>query len=244
MSNIEIIQEELRLKDIQIVNSNKKSLPPNLFKRLINLLEENKSISEESFDKNDIKLIIQLNLLSVKNVIYLCNVSEETYLYIQNIKNTNVNKEDSSNKTIIDSMNKLTIENKPIINKKIKNELILLKQLKKYNPFIYTNTLINKQSLVERIKECLNIITYYTCGKKEVKGWTITKGTTANYAGKVIHSDFVDNFIAVDLIKYEDMMNYKMDCKKLGKLMIKGKTYVVEEGDILEFKIGTKGKKK
>ncbi|KCZ73891.1 hypothetical protein H311_05148, partial [Anncaliia algerae PRA109] len=68
--------------------------------------------------------------------------------------------------------------------------------------------------------------------------------TTANYAGKVIHTDFVDNFIALDCIKYSDIVEHKLDCKKLGKLMTKGKTYEVEEGDILEFKIGTKGKKR
>lgn len=255
--SVEIIKEELRLKDLQIVQSNKKSIPPPLFNKLITILQNKKSIKEEGFDKNECKLIIQLNLLTVKNVIYLCNVSPQTYAYIENKKKEiNTSKEESllSKLTIKENLSKNvknvteTITNvqkqKTFIDSEIKKELQLLKDLKDCNTFLYCKDKINKDLLVERIKECLNIITFYTAGKKEVKGWTISKGTTANYAGKVIHTDFVDNFIALDCIKYSDMVEHKLDCKKLGKLMTKGKTYEVEEGDILEFKIGTKGKKR
>ncbi|KAL9657232.1 hypothetical protein ABK040_011454 [Willaertia magna] len=89
----------------------------------------------------------------------------------------------------------------------------------------------------------LNLIYYFTAGKDEVKAWTIKKGMKAPQAAGKIHSDFEKGFICCEVMKFEDYKHYgsESECKNNGKVQEKGKTYVVEDGDIIFFKFNVGG---
>lgn len=85
--------------------------------------------------------------------------------------------------------------------------------------------------------DLLGLETYFTAGVKEVRAWTITKGFTAPQAAGVIHSDFEKGFIRAETIAYEDFIKYKGEsgARDAGRLRQEGKTYVVQDGDVLHF---------
>jgi GTP-binding protein YchF len=86
--------------------------------------------------------------------------------------------------------------------------------------------------------DLLGLVTYLTCGPKEARGWTITRGTKAPQAAGVIHKDFERGFIACETIAYDDYVACKGEAgaRDAGKLRIEGKEYVVKDGDVLLFR--------
>jgi GTP-binding protein YchF len=86
--------------------------------------------------------------------------------------------------------------------------------------------------------DLLQLLTYFTCGPKESRAWTITKGTRAPQAAAVIHKDFERGFIACETIAYPDFVacHGEQGAKEAGKMRIEGKTYVVKDGDVLLFR--------
>jgi len=84
----------------------------------------------------------------------------------------------------------------------------------------------------------LGLVTYFTCGPKEARAWTIVKGTKAPQAAAVIHNDFERGFIACETIAYDDYVAYKgeVGAKEAGKMRVEGKDYVVKDGDVLHFR--------
>lgn len=108
----------------------------------------------------------------------------------------------------------------------------------------YLKELGVSQSGLERvIKEgykILNLISYLTCGEKEVRAWTITKGSTALLAAGVIHTDFMKKFIKAEVVHYQDFVdnNGWKGSREKGKALLEGKDYIVQDGDVIEFKIG------
>src|ERR1700722_8247397 len=86
--------------------------------------------------------------------------------------------------------------------------------------------------------DLLGLVTYFTCGPKETRAWTITAGTRAPQAAAVIHKDFERGFIACETIAYEDYVACKGEqgAKEVGKLRIEGKNYIVKDGDVLLFR--------
>ncbi len=92
--------------------------------------------------------------------------------------------------------------------------------------------------LVRESYKLLNLITYFTVGEKEVRAWTITRGTKAPGAAGKIHSDFERGFIKAEVIWWEDLIALKSEaaCRAAGKLAMEGKEYVVRDGDCMHFK--------
>ena len=84
----------------------------------------------------------------------------------------------------------------------------------------------------------LGLVTYFTCGPKETRAWTITRGTKAPQAAAVIHNDFERGFIACETIAYDDYVACKGEhgAKEAGKMRVEGKEYVVKDGDVLLFR--------
>ena len=91
--------------------------------------------------------------------------------------------------------------------------------------------------LIRSAYQLLNLSTFFTAGVKEVKAWTIPKGSLAPQAAGIIHSDFEKGFIKAEVISYEDFTNYKTELKvrEAGKMRIEGKEYEVKSGDIIHF---------
>ncbi len=84
----------------------------------------------------------------------------------------------------------------------------------------------------------LGLQTYFTAGEKEVRAWTVKKGSTAPQAAGVIHTDFERGFIRAETISYDDYIKYKGEAgaRDAGRLRLEGKEYIVKEGDVLHFR--------
>ncbi len=84
----------------------------------------------------------------------------------------------------------------------------------------------------------LGLMSYFTAGVKEVRSWTIKKGTTAPKAAAVIHNDFEKGFIRAEVISYEDFIKYggEAGAKEAGKMRLEGKDYIVQDGDVMHFR--------
>ena len=92
--------------------------------------------------------------------------------------------------------------------------------------------------LIRAAYHLLNLQTYFTAGKKEVRAWTIHIGDTAPQAAGVIHTDFEKGFIRAEVIKYEDFvaLGSEAKVKEAGKLSVEGKDYIVQDGDMMNFR--------
>ncbi len=92
--------------------------------------------------------------------------------------------------------------------------------------------------LIKAAYKLLNLSTYFTAGVQEVRAWTIMNGYKAPQAAGVIHTDFEKGFIKAEVISYNDYVQYGTEqaCKEVGKLMIQGKEYVVQDGDVMHFR--------
>ena len=94
--------------------------------------------------------------------------------------------------------------------------------------------------IITTMRQKLDLISFFTCGPDEVREWTIRNGTKAPQAAGVIHNDLMNTFILAQVMKYSDVIEYKDDnaIKAAGKLLQKGKDYVVEDGDVIYFRAG------
>lgn len=92
--------------------------------------------------------------------------------------------------------------------------------------------------LIRSAYKLLNLQTYFTCGVKEVRAWTVAVGATAPQAAGVIHTDFEKGFIRAEVIKYDDFVHYGSEAKvrEAGKLGVEGKDYIVQDGDVMHFR--------
>ena len=128
-----------------------------------------------------------------------------------------------------------------VISAQIESEIAELESYEERQMFLddlgLTESGVNK--LIKSAYKLLNLATYFTAGVQEVRAWTITKGFTAPQAAGVIHTDFEKGFIRAEVIKYEDFVKFKGSeaiIKENGKLAVEGKTYIVQDGDIMHFR--------
>jgi ribosome-binding ATPase YchF (GTP1/OBG family) len=137
------------------------------------------------------------------------------------------------------------LTNKPMIivaNGVDHNVLLSQYCIKEQLPFLSLSLIEEKNSfdlLINKCYEVLNLITYFTTGKKETRAWTISKGSTAREAASVIHSDFGRFFIRGKIIHYDLFCEYQslQNAKKGGKIRLEGADYIMQDGDIAEWLI-------
>ncbi len=238
----EIIDTELQLKDLETVekkvSKNEKLSKTgdrellnglDLLKKLKTHLEEGKNargfaVSPEDFEKH----FADLFLLTMKPVIYVCNVDEKSV--VSGNKFTEVLREAIKN------------ENAEIlyISAAIESEIAVMESYDDRQLFLEDMGLSESgvSRLITSTYRLLNLATYFTAGVQEVRAWTITKGMLAPQAAAVIHTDFEKGFIRAEVIKYDDFVKYGSEaaCRDNGKLAVQGKDYLVEDGDILHFR--------
>jgi len=238
----EIIDTELQLKDldtvdkrIQKVEKMAKTGGDKDAKRTYEILsivkthlENGKSIRTAALAQDDFDFIEDLGLLTQKPVMYVCNVDEASVVtgnkYVDLVK-----------ASVADERAEVLV-----ISAKIESEIAELDSYEERQEFLADLGLdesgVNK--LIRAAYKLLNLYTYFTAGVQEVRAWTITKGFTAPQAAGVIHTDFEKGFIRAEVIKYNDFVTLGSEnaCKDAGKLGVEGKTYVVEDGDIMHFR--------
>lgn len=96
------------------------------------------------------------------------------------------------------------------------------------------------ERLIQKAYERLGLISFLTAGEKEVRAWTVKKGSTAPEAAGEIHTDFIKKFIKAEVISFDDYIaaGGRKKARELGKARLEGKDYIVQDGDVIEFKIG------
>ena len=191
-------------------------------------MEKSENIRNLGLDKDEMILIKDLNLLTLKPVLYVCNVSEK------DLSNGNV---------FTDNVNKMiTNENSEmlILAVSLEAEIFEIEEFSDRQSFLDDYQIKQPASLklINQTYKLLNMQTFFTVGEKEVKAWTIQIGWNAQKAAGVIHSDFEKGFIRSEVISYQDYLNYKSEAKikEAGKLRVEGKDYMVKDGDIMHFR--------
>jgi GTP-binding protein YchF len=238
----EIIDTELQLKDldtvvkrIQKVEKMAKTGGDKDAKRTFEILsvvkahlESGKSARTAPIEADDFEFIQDLALLTAKPVLYVCNVDEASV----NTGNAYV---DSVKEAVKDENAEVLI-----ISAQIESEIAQLESYEERQMFLddlgLTESGVHK--LIRAAYSLLNLATYFTAGVQEVRAWTIEIGFTAPQAAGVIHTDFEKGFIRAEVIKYEDFIQYGSEAavKEAGKLSVEGKTYIVQDGDIMHFR--------
>ncbi len=242
--DIETINTELALSDLETVTAkfakteklvkqagNKDALVElDLLKRMSVVLNEGKPARLAIKNEDERKIANGYFLLTTKPVIYACNISENDISTPEN-ELAYVNKVKEYAKTEGSQV--------LVICAKIEQEISELADDEKQ---MFLDDLgLGKSGLEKIIKlgyETLGEISYLTAGEKEVRAWTILKGTKAPGAAGKIHSDFEKGFIRADVVSYENLIacgSYNA-AKEAGKVRSEGKDYVVQDGDIMLFK--------
>ncbi|MCL6229324.1 redox-regulated ATPase YchF [Bartonella bilalgolemii] len=171
-----------------------------------------------------------LNLLTSKPVLYVCNVSENEAAHGNNFTQAVEKMATEQNAQTIIIAASIEAEIAQLTDEEA---LEYLKALGLFEPGL--------NRLIRTGYDLLNLITYFTCGPKETRAWTIVRGVKAPQAAGVIHSDFERGFIRAQTISYEDYiaLGGENGAKEAGKARDEGKEYIVQDGDIILFKHNT-----
>ncbi len=190
-------------------------------------LEELKNVREMDLDEKELEIVDTLQLITSKPVLYLCNVDEAA------AKNGNewVDKVKEAVKDEQAEVLILAAQIEADINEleTYEERQVFLEELGLEEPGV--------NRLIRSAYTLLDLETYFTAGVKEVRAWTIKKGSTGPQAASVIHTDFEKGFIRAEVIKFNDFITYGSEskCREAGKLNVEGKAYIVQDGDIMHF---------
>ncbi|MCE5346377.1 MAG: redox-regulated ATPase YchF [Bacteroidales bacterium] len=177
---------------------------------------------------DDRKYVDDLFLLTMKPVIYVCNVDERSAVtgnkYVERVR------EYLADKDVEVLVIAGAIESEIAELENNEDRLEFLKDAGLEEPGV--------DKLVRAAYKMLNLQTFFTVGPMEIRAWTIKTGMKAPQAAGVIHSDLERGFIRAEVMKYKDFIALGSEhaCKEAGKFYIEGKTYVVEDGDILNIR--------
>ena len=237
----EIIDTELQLKDLDSVEKKLQKtdraaktgdkdakLAVEVLRQVQETLLQGKSARTLNLDEKSLEHLDDLQLLTLKPVLYVCNVDEKSVV--------NGNKYVDLVKELVKTENAEVL----VISAAIEADIAELESFDERQLFLEDLGL--QQSGVAKLiiaaYKLLNLATYFTAGVQEVRAWTITTGMTAPQAAGVIHTDFEKGFIRAEVIKYDDFIKYGSEnaCKEVGKLGVEGKSYVVVDGDIMHFR--------
>lgn len=193
------------------------------------VLEEGKSARSVLLTQEEKRIADSFFLLSAKPIIYVANIAE-----------SDIGKE-SENKylKVVQDIAKKEHAEVISLSAKIEEELSALPDEEK---IIFKEELGIKQGGLEKLViasySLLGLMSYLTAGEKEVRAWTIKKGTKAPQAAGKIHTDFEKGFIKAEVVKYHDLIDCKsyVTAKEKGKVRIEGKEYIVQDGDVMLFR--------
>jgi ribosome-binding ATPase len=247
LNDIEVINLELVLADLQTVSKRREGTARDLKKgdkkivlehevlgKLEKILTEGKLASTLELNKEEKEALKGLQLLTTKPILYVLNRKADA----KNLDDLN----DSRYEDLIKFFKET---NSPYItiDAGIENDL---KDLSDEEKNMYRLELLGMSdyedgigALVKKSYEILGLITFLTTGEDETRAWTTKKGSTAPVAGTAIHTDFYDKFIRAEVVNFSDLVSAGSYAKarEKGVVRTEGKEYVVEDGDVIEFKV-------
>jgi hypothetical protein len=239
-ADIEVIEAELMLADLDAIEKRlfkaekmvktgdkKTAEEVEFMRRLKDMLSRGEPIRRGAHSDEEREWLRTYTLLSSKPVLYVANVAEDMV--------------DKPN-PYVDAVKKIAAEEGAgvvVISGQVEGEIAQLPMEERKE---YLSGMGLKESGLDRMiragYDLLGLITYFTAGEKEVRAWTITKGTKAPQAAGKIHTDFEKGFIRAEVFHYDDLMKLKTEqaVKAAGLLRSEGKEYVVKDGDIMLFR--------
>ena len=233
--DLEIIDTEMKLADLDSIQKRlDKKNKKNISEVEINILIEAQKIIDsgdkieklkEIFDHKDLKTS---GLLCIKKRLYVCNVDEKSISKGNHYTEKFINQYGESNTIIISA--------------DIENQINQLEESEKKN---YLEMINQKKTglniLINKAYKTLNLQTFFTSGPEETRAWTINNNCKAPEAAGTIHSDFEKGFIRAETISFNDFVDYGgwLSAREKGKLRLEGKDYIVNDGDVLNFRFNT-----
>ena len=236
-----VIDTELQLKDLETVENRIAKVAKQaqtggdktakrqyeILLRYKEALEQGLSARTVELDKEERKIMWDLNLLTDKPVLYLCNVDEKSA--VSGNKYTEAVAE-----AIKDEKAEMLI-----VAAATEADIAELESYEERQMFLedmgLTESGVNR--LIKAAYKLLNLETFFTTGADESRAWTYIRGAKAPQAAGIIHTDFEKGFIRAEVIKYDDYVTLGSEkaCRDVGKIGIEGKEYVVQDGDIMHF---------
>ena len=236
-SNLELIFADLETVERRIGRLGKKAQSGDkdakieiaILEKLKATLEANKPARIIDFSKEEMAIVKQYTLLTMKPIIYVANLGEEDL------------EDPNSNPHYVKVVEFATNEGADVVPicAKIESELVGMDKAEK--DMFLQELGIEESGLDKLIKEAYKLLglrTYFTAGVQEVRAWTFKEGMTAPEMAGIIHSDFQRGFIKAETYSFEDLVEYGSEhaLKEAGKIRQEGKQYVGQDGDIMLFK--------
>lgn len=233
-----VIQTELMLADLQTVGNIRSRLKKPLtfeksaFEKLTENLNEGLAVRNIKFTKEEQEYVDTLFLITAKPEIVVLNVSEDDESLIQHeiLRKRYSNLLQIAKKQII------------VVSAKIEEEMAGLSE-EDQKTYLKELGLAHSglEKLIQKSYEALGLISFLTAGEKEVRAWTIEKGANALEASGVIHTDFMKKFIKAEVVLFNDFMENRgwKESRANGKVRLEGRDYIIQDGDVIEFKIGS-----
>jgi len=232
----QVINLELVLADLQTVSKRldnaKKSAKGvaakdllkqiSLLERINGQLQDGHPARELDYDEEELELVRELHLLTMKPMLYVVNVDED-------MKSNNKFSAPSGSEYIE-------------ISAKLEAELA---ELSPQESTEYLHSLGLSQTGLDKLViasyKLLDLITFFTSGEMETRAWTVQSGAKAPEAAGVIHTDFIKGFIKADVVNWQDFVEFGGwgGIKTSGKLRLEGKDYLVKDGDVVYFHVST-----
>ncbi len=237
----EVIDLELQLKDLETVEKVKEKVGKaartgdkeavkvmEFYEKLHDLLLSGNSARMLELEEAEEPLIREMQLLTAKPVLYVCNVDEASVVsgneYVEKVKEM---AEKEGAKTLI-------------IGAAIEADIAEFDDAQEREMFL-SDLGLSEPGVAKLIRTAYNLLdlqTFFTAGEKEVRAWTVKRGATAPQAAGVIHTDFEKGFIRAEVIGYNDYVEFgsEQTVKEAGKLSVEGKEYIVHDGDVMHFR--------
>lgn len=242
MSDIETINLELIMSDAETVSKraanierdakrgDKEALKlKSVLDKLATHLESGKLANSLELSKEELDLVKDLHLLTMKRFLYVCNKKQGAF----NLDEQN----DERWQELLNFFEKSNSEY-VVIDAGVEHELKDLAEEEK-NEFRreYGSQDSGIDTLIRACYRLLGLMSFFTTGEKETRAWTVERGSTGPEAGAVIHTDFRDKYIRSQVVAYEDLIEAGSVAKarEAGKLRTEGKEYIVQDGDVMEF---------
>jgi len=241
-NDIETIKTELILADMEMVarrqaklvgmiksGDKKAKAEEEVLERLQQAFNQGIPANMAGLSPEEIELIKSINLLTLKKMIYAANISEEEAASADNNPYVQKVKEIASREKaeVIPICARIEAE---IAELPEEERQIFLQELKLQESGL--------DKLIRSAFRLLGLITFFTAGPKEVKAWTITRGTKAPQAAGTIHSDFERGFIRAEVVSYDHFKEFQglSGARDKGLVRLEGKDYIVQDGDIIHFR--------
>ena len=224
--DVGVVETELILADLETVNKRAGALEKEakfgdkeivkkleIIKKVKSALEQGNLASACDLKEEEKVLVNDLHLLTLKPILYIYNISDKNMELPEDLKK----------------------KNHVVLDIKTEEDLMEMNEADKKELGLQSNI---DQLIVESYK-LLGLMNYFTTGEDETRAWTIKQNSTAPQAGAAIHSDFEEKLIRAEVINWQDLLTAGSYAKAREKGLVRteGKEYVVQDGDVIEFKI-------